>query len=184
MCGLVFAYAKAPGGLPDQATLDRMDTAIRHRGPDEHGQHRLEQVAMGHRRLAIIDLTGGQQPMASPDGKVWIVFNGEIYNFEAVAADLRSAGVALRGRSDTEVLLHAYLTWGEACLDRLNGMFAFVIYDGRDGSIFAARDRYGEKPLYIAGAGKGFVFASDIRAVLALTPQRRALDRRVVKEFL
>jgi asparagine synthase (glutamine-hydrolysing) len=183
VCGLVFAYAKAPGGLPDQATLDRMDIAIRHRGPDEHGQHRLEQVAMGHRRLAIIDLSGGQQPMASPDGRVWIVFNGEIYNFAAVAAELRAAGVALRGRSDTEVLLHAYLTWGEACLDRLNGMFAFAIYDGRDGSVFAARDRYGEKPLYIAETDSGLYLASEIKSLMAGNYVERRLDPLALYDY-
>jgi len=116
MCGFVLAYALTGDRLPDEALLGRMDTAIRHRGPDEHGQKRFERAVMGHRRLAIIDLSGGQQPMCTPDGKVWIVFNGEIYNFHAVRDELVAAGHPLNTHSDTEVLLHAYLVWGEKCL--------------------------------------------------------------------
>ena len=161
MCGFVFAYAKSGLGLPDQARLDLMDSAIRHRGPDEHGQKLLDRAVMGHRRLAIIDITGGQQPMCSPDGQVWIVFNGEIYNFIAVRDELAAAGHPLKTNSDTEVLLHAWLVWGEKCLDRLNGMFAFAIYDGRTQSMFAARDRFGEKPLYVTEKDGVLYLASD-----------------------
>jgi len=109
MCGFVLAYAQTSDRLPDQALLGRMDTAIRHRGPDGHGQRRSDRAVMGHRRLAIIDITGGQQPMCAPDGQVWIVFNGEIYNFHAVQEELAAAGHPLDTHSDTEVLLHAYL---------------------------------------------------------------------------
>lgn len=153
-----------------------MDGALRHRGPDEHGQKILPRAAMGHRRLAIIDITGGQQPMASPDGRVWIVFNGEIYNFAEVRAQLHAAGYPIKGTSDTEVLLTAYLAWGPACLDRLNGMFAFAIHDGRDDSVFAARDRLGEKPLYVMETADALYLASELKAFTAAGLVEKRLD--------
>jgi asparagine synthase (glutamine-hydrolysing) len=166
VCGFVFAYSQAGSGLPDQSLLDRMDAAIRHRGPDAHGQQRTARAAMRHRRLAIIDITGGAQPMSSADGQVWIVFNGEIYNFAEVRDQLAAAGRPIDTNSDTEVLLHAYLAWGEACLERLNGMFAFAIYDARTESVFAARDRFGEKPLYILERDGTLFLASELKALV------------------
>lgn len=144
-----------------------MDAALRHRGPDAHGQQRLNEAVMGHRRLAIIDLDGGQQPLCSPDRRVWVVFNGEIYNFRAVQAELASCGRQVESSSDTEVLLHAYLAWGDRCVERLNGMFAFAIYDGRTQSVFAARDRFGEKPLYILERDGVLYLASELKALVA-----------------
>ncbi|TMG74462.1 MAG: asparagine synthase (glutamine-hydrolyzing) [Betaproteobacteria bacterium] len=176
MCGFVLAYAQTSDRLPDQTLLDRMDTAIRHRGPDEHGQTRCDRAVMGHRRLAIIDITGGRQPMCTPDGKVLIVFNGEIYNFRAIRDELAAAGHPLNTSSDTEVLLHAYLVWGEKCLDRLNGMFAFAIYDGRTQSVFAARDRFGEKPLYVLEREGTLYFASELKALVDAGLVEKRLD--------
>src|SRR5258706_6565682 len=176
MCGFVLAYARTGDRLPDRALLSRMDTTIRHRGPDGHGQKRLERAVMGHRRLAIIDLSGGQQPMCTPDGKVWIVFNGEIYNFHAVRDELAAAGHPLNTHSDTEVLLHAYLVWGEKCLERLNGMFAFAIYDGHTQSVFAARDRFGEKPLYILERNGTLYLASELKALVETGLVEKRLD--------
>src|SRR5712664_3197882 len=177
MCGFVFAYAQASDCLPDQTLLDRMDNAIRHRGPDEHGQTRCDRAVMGHRRLAIIDIAGGQQPMCTPDGQVRIVFNGEIYNFRTIQDELVAAGYPLNTRSDTEVLLHAYLVWGERCLDRLNGMFAFAIYDGRSQSVFAARDRFGEKPLYVLEHNGALYLASELKALVETGLVEKRLDR-------
>ncbi len=176
MCGFVFAYAQRSDRLPDQSLLDRMDTAIRHRGPDGHGQKCLDRAVMGHRRLAIIDITGGQQPMCTPDGQVWIVFNGEIYNFRSVRNELLAAGHPIDTNSDTEVLLHAYLVWGEKCLDRLDGMFAFAIYDGRAQSIFAARDRFGEKPLYVLEHQGTLYLASELKALVETGLVEKRLD--------
>ncbi|TMG77588.1 MAG: asparagine synthase (glutamine-hydrolyzing) [Betaproteobacteria bacterium] len=176
MCGFVLAYAQTSDRLPDQTLLDRMDTAIRHRGPDGHGQTRCDRAVMGHRRLAIIDITGGRQPMCTPDGKVLIVFNGEIYNFRAIRDELAAAGHPLHTSSDTEVLLHAYLVWGEKCLDRLNGMFAFAIYDGRTQSVFAARDRFGEKPLYVLEREGTLYFASELKALVDAGLVEKRLD--------
>jgi len=176
MCGFVLAYAQRSDRLPDQSLLDRMDTAIRHRGPDGHGQKCLDRAVMGHRRLAIIDITGGQQPMCTPDGQVWIVFNGEIYNFRSVRNELLAAGHPIDTNSDTEVLLHAYLVWGEKCLDRLDGMFAFAIYDGRAQSIFAARDRFGEKPLYVLEHQGTLYLASELKALVETGLVEKRLD--------
>jgi len=176
MCGFVLAYSQTGDRLPDQALLGRMDSVLRHRGPDEHGQHRSDRAAMAHRRLAIIDITGGQQPMCTPDGQVWIVFNGEIYNFRSVRDELAAAGHALNTSSDTEVLLHAYLIWGEECLRRLNGMFAFAIYDGRTQTLFAARDRFGEKPLYVLERDGTLYLASELKALVEAGLVEKRLD--------
>jgi asparagine synthase (glutamine-hydrolysing) len=176
MCGFVFAYAQTSDRLPDKTLLDRMDTAIRHRGPDEHGQKRFDRAVMGHRRLAIIDITGGRQPMCTPDGQVCIVFNGEIYNFRAIRDELAEAGHRLATNCDTEVLLHAYLVWGEKCLERLNGMFAFAIYDGRTQSVFAARDRFGEKPLYVLEHHGTLYLASELKALVDAGLVEKRLD--------
>jgi asparagine synthase (glutamine-hydrolysing) len=176
MCGFVLAFAHTGDRLPDQSLLNRMDNAIRHRGPDEHGQTRCDRAVMGHRRLAIIDLAGGQQPMCTPDRQVWIVFNGEIYNFRTVRDELVAAGHPLNTSSDTEVLLHAYVVWGEKCLDRLNGMFAFAIYDGRNQSVFAARDRFGEKPLYVLERDGTLYLASELKALVETGLVEKRLD--------
>jgi asparagine synthase (glutamine-hydrolysing) len=176
MCGFVLAYAQTSNRLPDKSLLDRMDNAIRHRGPDEHGQKRFDRAVMGHRRLAIIDIAGSRQPMCTPDGQVCIVFNGEIYNFRAVQDELAAAGHPLNTNSDTEVLLHAYVVWGEKCLDRLNGMFAFAIYDGRTRSVFAARDRFGEKPLYVLDQNGMLYLASELKALVDAGLVEKRLD--------
>ncbi len=176
MCGFVFIYAKCEGALPGERTLAAMDRALAHRGPDEHGSKTLDRAMMAHRRLRVIDLTGGQQPMAGPDGQVWIVFNGEIYNYRDVLADLRALGHSIAGASDTEVLLTAYLEWGDDCVHRLNGMFAFVIYDGRTDRVFAARDRFGEKPLYVHETGDLVTFASELKALVAANIFDKRID--------
>jgi asparagine synthase (glutamine-hydrolysing) len=164
VCGFACVYARRPEGAASEELLRAMGRALAHRGPDEDRVVVRGRMGMAHRRLTIIDLTGGHQPMASADGTQWIVFNGEIYNFREVADELRREGVTVSGRSDTEVLLAAYRRWGEACLDRLNGMFAFVIYDEAADRVFAARDRFGEKPLYVAETADRILFASELKA--------------------
>ena len=176
MCGFVIAYARTEDRLPDQALLGRMDSTLRHRGPDGHGQQRLDRAVMGHRRLAIIDLAGGQQPMCAADGQVWIVFNGEIYNYRAIRSKLTAAGHPVASDSDTAVLLHAYLAWGVTCLEHLNGMFAFAIYDGRTQTLFAARDRFGEKPLYVFEKNGTLYLASELKALVESGLVEKRLD--------
>ena len=155
----------------DQAVAGRriraMSDALFHRGPDEAGVYVDQHAALGHRRLAIIDLRGGQQPMSVAEGRLQIVFNGEIYNFAEVRTELRAAGLVFRTNSDTEVILNAYLHWGERCVERLHGMFAFAIWDTRERTLFLARDRVGKKPLYYYRNGSMFCFASELKSLRA-----------------
>ena len=153
----------------DPATLARMSAVMRHRGPDASGEVWFEEHGSGfaHNRLAIIDLTpGGAQPMPSADGRHWIVFNGEIYNYRDLQRELKTLGHVFHSSSDTEVLLAGLVEWGEACLNRLDGMFAFAWFDRATARLFLARDQLGIKPLYYASVGNGLVFASEIKALL------------------
>ncbi len=167
MCGFVVALAKGFASGPSSALLDTMGSAIVHRGPDEYGVRELERLSIRHRRLSIIDLDGGKQPMASADGSLQLTYNGEIYNFRELRSELETLGHLFRDRSDTEVVLAAWQQWGEACLDRLNGMFAFVLYDCRRGTLTAARDRFGEKPLYYLETANTLYLASELKALVA-----------------
>src|SRR5512139_219057 len=154
MCGIA-GFVDFGGHAKDQAhaRVRRMADSIIHRGPDEEGTYVDDFAALGHRRLSIIDLSSGQQPMGVLDGKVNIVFNGEIYNFVELRAALEARGHRFRTQSDTEVILVAYLEWGEDCVERLNGMFAFAIWDARVRRLVLARDRVGKKPLYYCRKG-------------------------------
>jgi len=140
---------------------------LAHRGPDEEGYHFDACVGLGHRRLSIIDVEGGKQPMSNEDGTLWLVYNGEIYNYVRLREELKGMGYAFRTRSDTEVLLKAYECWGAECLERLNGMFAFAIWNSVKKCLFMARDRLGIKPLVYHYSGKRIVFASELRSLLA-----------------
>ena len=169
----------------DPELVVRMSDAIRHRGPDD-GRHHVEPgVALGHRRLAIIDVTSGQQPLANEDGSVIIVYNGEIYNFQELAAELAAAGHVFRTHSDTEVVVHAWEQWGEACVERFNGMFAFALWDRNRATLFLARDRLGEKPLYYSWLDDGsFAFASELKSLLVHPKVRRDIDPTAVEDYL
>lgn len=168
MCGIA-GIVDFDGLAADDARahVERMTDAIRHRGPDSVGFFLDQHAALGHRRLAIIDLSTGHQPMAAAGGRVQVVFNGEIYNYLDLRAELESLGHVFRTHSDTEVLLNGYLQWGEELSRRLNGMFAFVVWDARTRSVFAARDRAGEKPFFWKRVGSRFVFASELHALRA-----------------
>ena len=184
MCGIAGIVANRP---VNPAAVQAMLDLLAHRGPDGEGLwlNTDRHVGLGHRRLAVIDPTpAGAQPMIDPTGAVVLTFNGEIYNYREIAAELAEAGVGLRSQSDSEVLLEAYRQWGEACLDRLNGMFAFAIYDSRSGTLFCARDRFGEKPfLYIKGDGY-FAFASEYKALFALDGMMPEIDELKLLRFL
>jgi len=162
MCGLVVMLGLA-GRKADTAILTRMAQRLAHRGPDDSGLYLDQQVGFGFRRLSILDLSPtGHQPMASEDGQLVIVFNGEIYNYVELRDELRAAGFCFRSTSDTEVLLAAYRHWGPECLTRLNGMWAFVIHDRRRGVLFGARDRFGVKPLFVHQGRDCWLLASEI----------------------
>jgi asparagine synthase (glutamine-hydrolysing) len=184
MCGIagIFDF-RGPGNI-DRALLYRMTEIIAHRGPDGDGFHFAPGIGLGMRRLAIVDLVTGDQPQFNEDGTVCVVFNGEIYNFQPLMAELTALGHAFRTRSDTEVIVHAWEEWGEACLDRFNGMFAFALWDARREALFLARDRLGEKPLYYSTLADGqLLFASELKS-LALSPDiDRRLDPQAIEEF-
>lgn len=183
MCGFVLSYSKGPADPAMDRRLSSMESAIRHRGPDEAGRCRTGPVSIAHCRLAIIDLDGGKQPMSSPDGRLCIAFNGEIYNYREIRSELESLGHRFAEKSDTEVLLHAWQRWGEACLDRLNGMFAFAVYDAERGTLAAARDRFGEKPLYFCETDDAVYLASELKALLAAGVADRRLDPAALYSF-
>jgi len=155
-----------------------------HRGPDEGGQHTEPGVGLAHRRLSIIDLSSGHQPLFNEDGSVVVVFNGEIYNFQELAKELAELGHIFRTHSDTEVILAAYREWGADCLSRLNGMFAFALYDGCQRQLFMARDRAGEKPLFYAFANGVLWFASELKALMANPAFPRRIDPEALDCYL
>ena len=168
MCGIAGIISFSGHNQEEaKARIKRMTDTISHRGPDAEGFHVDGQVAFGHRRLSIIDLESGQQPMASEDERVWIVFNGEIYNYLDMRNNLESDGYRFRTNSDTETILNAYLKWGSGCVEKLNGMFAFAIWDRGEEKVLMARDRVGKKPLYYCHQNETFYFASELKALLA-----------------
>jgi asparagine synthase (glutamine-hydrolysing) len=177
MCG-IFGYWDRQRRALDDAALHEMAHRLAHRGPDDEGvRHQPGRgVAVGNRRLSIIDLAHGHQPFVSDDGRVAVVQNGEIFNYVELAAELRAQGVELRTNSDTEVILRLYEREGIACLSRLNGMFAIAVDDAREDAMYLARDRIGVKPLYVADDGVRAVFASEIKAMLPFTAASRGLD--------
>lgn len=170
---------------PEAGTLWRMTRTLAHRGPDDEGVAVTGPAGLGHTRLSILDLSAaGHQPMASADGAVTLVFNGEIYNFRALRRELEDEGVRHTGGSDTEVLLRAYLAWGEGAFDRLHGMFAFAIWDARTSTLHLLRDRFGIKPLHYAALSTGIVFGSEIKAILASGLIGREMSWRAFHEYL
>ncbi len=166
MCGFA-AFFDPSGGTPDRAWLAGAAASIRHRGPDDDGFLAESGAGLAFRRLAIVDVAAGHQPLANEDGTVWIAYNGEIYNHLALRRELEAAGHRYRTHADTETIVHAYEQWGEDCVRRLDGMFAFALWDRARRRMFVARDRVGIKPLYWTRAGRGWAFASEIKALLA-----------------
>ncbi|MFC3051195.1 XrtA/PEP-CTERM system amidotransferase [Kordiimonas pumila] len=184
MCGIAGMMVPETMELPQQV-LRTMTNAISHRGPDGDGFYYGKTVGLGHRRLSIIDLEGGAQPMYSADGQVIISFNGEIYNYQALRRELESLGHHFTSKSDTEVLLQAYLEWDRDCVTRLRGMFAFGIWDNRKQELFLARDRLGIKPLYYTTVSDGtFVFGSELKAILEHPACRRKLRIDALEDYL
>jgi asparagine synthase (glutamine-hydrolysing) len=167
MCGIAGRFNFDPARPVDSQVLAGMTEAIAHRGPDAAGYFMAPGVGLGHRRLSIIDLATGDQPLGNEDGTVQVIFNGEIYNFADIRRELISLGHQFRTHSDTEVIVHGYEQWGARCVDRFRGMFAFAVYDARERRLMLARDRLGVKPLYYAELpGAGVVFGSEIKALL------------------
>jgi asparagine synthase (glutamine-hydrolysing) len=179
ICGILQLGALAPPGA-----VKAMMMRLGHRGPDGEGLHSRHPVALGHRRLSIIDLHTGAQPMSNEDGRVWVTYNGELYNFRELRSQLQAAGHLFRTVSDTEVIVHAWEEWGEKCVERLRGMFAFVIADYRRRELFLARDHLGIKPLYYFQTGKTFAFASELQSLRAHEDCAHEIDPRAIDNYL
>jgi asparagine synthase (glutamine-hydrolysing) len=184
MCGIAGVFLTS-GGEVDPALLGRMSERIRHRGPDGEGTHIDGPVGLAHRRLAIIDLSDAAgQPMTNEDGTLWLVYNGEIYNYLELREELAKKGHTFRSEGDTEVILHAYEQWGKNCIKRFNGMWAFALWDSKKEELFCARDRFGIKPFYYTRIGDMILFASEIKALLAHPEVGRTPDEPLLMTFL
>jgi asparagine synthase (glutamine-hydrolysing) len=185
MCGIVGIFHLTTPKPVDPARVERMCDAIAHRGPDGYGVWTAPGIGLGHRRLSIIDLAGSPQPMASSDGRAMLVFNGEIYNYRELRAELRALGATFHTDGDSEVILAAWQRWGPDCLERLHGMFAFAIYDLEQRSLFLARDRLGVKPLFHARLSDGsLIFGSELKALTAHPLLRREVDPLAIEDYL
>jgi len=184
MCGISGIFDTRGRRDFDAALMHRINDTLHHRGPDEGSIHLQPGLGFGHRRLSIIDIATGQQPLFNAQGSVGIVFNGEIYNYQALMAELQALGYVFRTRSDTEVIVHAWSAWGEDCVQKLRGMFAFVLWDQARDAIFMARDRLGVKPMFYALLDDGaLVFGSELKALLAHPQLRRDIDPQAVEEY-
>ena len=183
MCGIV-GMVNLDGRAAEGPLLARMNEAILHRGPDEDGAYLKGHVGLAMRRLAIIDLSGGQQPISNEEGTAWIVYNGEVYNYREVKRELEARGHRFHTDCDTEVVLHAYLEYGEDAPKHLRGMFAFAIWDERKQELFVARDRVGKKPLLYAKTADTFVFGSEFKALLLHPSVSREIDRAALDDYL
>ncbi|QIB64722.1 XrtA/PEP-CTERM system amidotransferase [Kineobactrum salinum] len=184
MCGIAGIFDLREQREPDRDLLAAMNQSQFHRGPDEGGLHTEAGIGLAHRRLSIIDLASGQQPMFSADGNLCVVYNGEIYNFRELAAELAALGHVFRTHCDTEVILYAWQQWGERCVDRFRGMFAFALYDRAARSLFLARDRFGIKPLFYSVLADGqLIFGSELKVLKAHPALPRQLEPQAVEDY-
>src|SRR3989338_2479096 len=179
MCGI------AGFNWNDQLLIREMTRRLNHRGPDDEGYYSSKGVSLGHKRLKIIDLTSrGRQPLGNEDQSIWIVFNGEIYNYQELRPELEKKGHRFSSDTDTEVIVHMYEEYGEQCVNYFNGMFAFAIWDGIKKRFFLARDRLGVKPLYYTFIGDKFLFASEIKSLLAYEEVKKELNKEAFNTYL
>ncbi|MEO7335526.1 MAG: asparagine synthetase B, partial [Caldimonas sp.] len=184
MCGITGIFDTRGTRPVDRAVLQRMNDAQFHRGPDEGSLHIEPGTGFGHRRLSIIDIATGQQPLFNEDGSVVVIFNGEIYNYQELIPELQAAGHLFHTKSDTEVIVHAWEQWGERCVERFRGMFAFALWDRNRQTLFMARDRLGVKPLYYAQLDDGtLLFGSELKSLLAHGGLGRDIDPLAVEEY-
>ena len=183
MCGIC-GYITGTDQPADRVIISKMNDRLRRRGPDDEGYYVEGPVALGMRRLSIIDLATGQQPISNEDGSIWVILNGEIYNFPELRPALESRGHRFRSRSDTEVIVHLYEDFGDNFVDHLNGMFAVALWDARKRRVVLARDRMGQKPLYWTRLGQGIAFASEPKSLLAHPDIPAELDRRSLSRYL
>lgn len=183
MCGICGYVNTDSRPVSDDKVLKAMAAALSHRGPDDEGFYIKANVALGHRRLSIIDLEKGHQPIFDEDRALAIIYNGEVYNFPELKTELINKGYTFSTRSDTEVVLKSYKEWGPDCLGRFNGMFALAIWDGREKTLFLARDRFGKKPLYFAHLGHTFLFASELKSIFQHPDVKMDIDRMSLAKY-
>src|SRR5580700_7708488 len=184
MCGIAGIFEFGQDAHADSVILRRMCDVMAHRGPDDDGIFAQGNIGLGMRRLSIVDVAHGHQPLSNEDGSIWIVFNGEIYNHRALRETLIARGHCYRTQSDTETIVHLYEEYGKDCVQHLRGMFAFAIWDTKKQSLFIARDRLGIKPLYYRLSSQNFVFGSEIKVVLACPEMRPTFNREALPEYL
>lgn len=184
MCGICGIYNFNRDKPVNQDSLEKMCKSLEHRGPDDQGIYLTHNLGLGHRRLSIIDLAGGHQPMANEDSSIYIIHNGEIYNFNELKSDLVAKGHIFRNNSDTEVILHSYEEYGAECVNKFNGMWAFVIWDNREKTLFCSRDRFGIKPFYYFYNDDEFIFSSEIKAFFTLTDVPKRENHQKTYEYL
>ena len=183
MCGLVGIFDSRDKRAIDAALLRRMNDSISHRGPDGDGLHTGPGIGLGHRRLSIIDLGGGAQPMYDPAEDIALVYNGEIYNYKDLTRELEGLGYTFRTSSDTECIIHGWDAWGPDVVKKLRGMFAIALFDRRSDTLFLSRDRLGKKPMYYAELADGMVlFGSELKALLRHPDLPRELDPTAVED--
>jgi len=184
VCGIAGIFDGKNKRAIDRGLIERMNSSLLHRGPDAGGVHLEPGLALGHRRLSIIDLSTGQQPLYNEDGSVAVVFNGEIYNFQELVKELAACGHSFRTRCDTEVIVHGWEQWGASCVTRFRGMFAFALWDRNRETLFLARDRLGVKPLYYAQLSDGcWIFGSELKALLVHPGLPRVIDPLAVEDY-
>ena len=184
MCGIAGLFDLNGRREFSRELISRMNEVQHHRGPDDGGLHLEPGVALAHRRLSIIDVAGGHQPLFNEDCTVAVVFNGEIYNFQELVPELKARGHVFRTHSDTEVIVHAWEAWGESCVKRFRGMFAFALWDRNRETLFLARDRLGVKPLFYALLTDGsFAFGSELKVLMAHPALDRRVDPLAVEEY-
>ena len=184
MCGIAGKFNYKVQKTVPQSLIKKMCDKMAYRGPDDHGEYVQGPVGLGHRRLSIIDLSEkGHQPMATADAGLWIVFNGEIYNFLKLRKDLIKKGYSFKSDTDTEVILYLYREYGEECLQYLRGMFAFAIWDTDTASLFLARDPIGKKPLFYYTNGESLIFASEIKSILEDTSVARQINYEAFYDY-
>lgn len=174
----------AAGDHIDAEVVHRMCQAIVHRGPDDEGLFVKAGTGLGMRRLSIIDLSGGHQPVFNEDRSVWVVFNGEIYNFPELREDLLKRGHQFYTHTDTEVIVHLYEEMGAECVTKLRGMFAFALYDERHRKLLLARDRFGKKPLHYALQGARLLFGSEIKSILTVAPELATVNNEALLQYM
>src|SRR5271167_1074048 len=184
MCGISGIFEFDQARTIARETVHRMNETLRHRGPDDEGIFVGPGIGLGHRRLSIIDVASGHQPLSNEDGTIWIVFNGEIYNHATLRKQLEDQGHRYRTHCDTETIVHLYEEYGRDCVQHLRGMFAFAIWDSRKRHLFVARDRLGIKPLYYRPTSDSFLFGSEIKVILAHPGVHAEFNRTALPEYL